>query len=401
MTALRRMTTLNFVVLNLLTLFITCQAPFLVCLPSIAKISKNKVRSIRSLPPPLSVSQVIGAVEQTFLTHYSLPGFSTSHLELISVKPPTLNDYIIRATEFATWCATLGLHWVSDSELDLALLLFFDMLFFKGKGVDAGSKLVAALKYMMPRFARVGAGTLPRSSRALTSWGKARPGSQRLPFPLIALMAVIGVLTHQGKTWEALYLYVQFRTYIRPGAFAKLRVNQLIPPALAAGLVCSHWCLNLNPVEELVPGKTGLYDESIMWDSDLWAGVLFTRLLQGRSPSDLLWPMDHGDIIFLFRNTCAQLGMSCLAPCLYGLRHGGASQDLLSRTRTLEEVKKRGGWRSDASLKRYGKDAKLTAELNKIPQVVRDYGMKIGTHLEAVLVHNICFTPPLLPQLVR
>ncbi len=389
-----------FAVLYLFTLFIRCQAPFLVAQHAMAKITTNKKRSVRTLPPPLSVSQVLVAVERTLLTDYSLPGFSTSYLELISVGEPTIHDYIIRAKEFATWCATMGLLWVSDPELDLALLLFFDMLFFKGKGVDAGSKLVAALKYMMPRFARVGAGTLPRSSRALTSWGKARPGNQRLPFPLIALMAVIGVLTFQGKTWEALYLFMQFRTYIRPGAFAKLLVKQLIPPALAAGLVCSHWCVNLNPVEDLVPGKTGLFDESIMWDMDLWAGSLFTRLIHGRSPTDPLWPLDHGDMILLFKNTCQQLGMSCLEPCLYSLRHGGASQDLLSRCRSLEEVKKRGGWRSDASLRRYGKDAKLTSELNKIPQVVRDYGAKIGVHLEAVLCHNIRFLPPALPHLL-
>ena len=396
---MRRLTLWFLVMLNLLTLFICCQAPFLVAQHAMVKISTTKKRSGRLLPPPLSVSQVLAAAEQMLLTDYSLPGFSTSHLELISVKEPTIHDYIIRAKEFAIWCAEMGLHWVSDPELDLSLLLFFDMLFFKGKGVDAGSKLVAALKYMMPRFARVGAGTLPRTARALTSWGKARPGNQRLPFPLIALMAVIGVLTFQGKTWEALYLFVQFRTYIRPGAFAKLRVKQLIPPALAAGLVCSHWCLNLNPVEDLVPGKTGLFDESIMWDLDLWAGAMFTRLIHGRCPEDPLWPLDHGHMILLFKNACSQLGMACLEPCLYSLRHGGASQDLLSRTRTLEEVKKRGGWRSDASLRRYGKDAKLTAELNKIPQTVRDYGVKIGSHLEAVLCHNVLFEPPSLPHL--
>ena len=397
---MRRLTTTIQVMLNLFALFITCQAPFLVSQLAMVKISPTKKRSIRTLPPPLSVSQVLAAGEQMLLTDYSLPGFSTSHLELISVKAPTVHDYLLRAKEFATWCATVGLLWVSDPELDLALLLFFDMLFFKGKGVDAGSKLVAALKYMMPRFARTGVGALPRTSRALTSWGKARPGNQRLPFPWIALMAVIGVLTYQGKTLEALYLFMQFRTYIRPGAFAKLLVKQLIPPALAAGLVCSHWCVNLSPVEDCVPGKTGLFDESIMWDTELWTGALFQRLIHGRPPAALLWPLDHGDIIVLFKNVCQQLGMACLQPCLYSLRHGGASQDLLSRCRTLEEVKKRGGWRSDASLRRYGKDAKLTAELNKIPLAVREYGALIGTHLEAVLAHSILFQPPSLAQLV-
>lgn len=39
--------------------------------------------------------------------------------------------------------------------------------------------------------------------------------------------------------------------------------------------------------------------------------------------------------------------------CLYGLRHGGASHDTLNRLRSLQQVKERGRWVTDSSVRRY------------------------------------------------
>lgn len=67
------------------------------------------------------------------------------------------------------------------------------------------------------------------------------------------------------------------------------------------------------------------------------------------------------------------------------MRHGGASEDLLLRKRSGLEVKRRGRWRSDDSLKRYGKETRLLAELSKIPKLTMKIGEQAYLALDAVL----------------
>jgi hypothetical protein len=322
-----------------------------------------------------------------------IPASSASFLEGKSVATGTLKDYLNRAVAFCQWCLKNHCPWVEDSDLDMVLVLYLDFLFFHGSTVDAGSKLLASLKFLMPRFTRGGEGKLPRTLRALGAWHKLRPNLQRLPFPWLALMAVVGYLTFSGKVWEAFYLIVQFRTYIRPGVFARLKSKQLTPPAGEGGRNFGLWYFNLNPVEDLIPGKTGLYDQSVVWDTEAWAAMYFYKLV-AQAPETPMWPFSHVHLLHAFTEACTVLGLLNLKPCLYGLRHGGASDDLLQDRRALLEVKDRGGWASDASLKRYGKRARITGELHKIPREILSYGCLVGSHLEAVFVNRIVFKPP-------
>ena len=159
---------------------------------------------------------------------------SLSFLKQIAVKPATSKDYRLRVSNFCKWCLDRGLTWRSVEELDAVLTMCFDVA-FKGEPADYGSKLLAALKHFESRVSRLGAFGLPRASRALSSWMKAAPSSQRLPFPWIALCAVLGLLVERGRLASALHLLVAFRSYLRPGASDSLRVKQLVPPQPMAG----------------------------------------------------------------------------------------------------------------------------------------------------------------------
>ena len=67
---------------------------------------------------------------------------------------------------------------------------------------------------------------------------------------------------------------------------------------------------------------------------------------------------------------------------MYGLRHGGASYDLLHKRRPLHSIKIRGRWTSDASLKRYAKESRLIQETHKIPRPTLEFGMAVEKPLE-------------------
>ena len=58
------------------------------------------------------------------------------------------------------------------------------------------------------------------------------------------------------------------------------------------------------------------------------------------------------------------------------------------------EVKRRGRWADDRSLKRYGKETRLLHELGKIAPAVIEYGMAIEAQLLALLLGDVPIPPP-------
>eukprot|EP00973_Karenia_brevis_P041153 5693182-Karenia_brevis.AAC.1 len=85
----------------------------------------------------------------------------------------------------------------------------------------------------------------------------------RVPFPLIALCAVLGWLMHREEFVIATNLLFQFATYLRPGSCDRLKVKHLVAPTPQAGQGYNSWTLLLSPLEDGTPGKTGVYDETI------------------------------------------------------------------------------------------------------------------------------------------
>ena len=164
----------------------------------------------------------------------------------------------------------------------------------------------------------------------------------------------------------SLCIIMSFTCYIRPKEAITPTVSQLVPLSAAAGPGYKYWGLFLHPAEPLLPGKVGLYDEAVLIDSERWLHP-FLELLSQRPPTTPLWPFSRRELVDSFRSAWTVLRLGPLSPSLYGLRHGGASEDLLHRLWTPEAVKRRGRRASDESLKRYGKETRLRTELAKLP----------------------------------
>jgi hypothetical protein len=181
------------------------------------------------------------------------PTAQMSYLEAISVNPGTLRDYRARLADFITWATSRGYDGSMPPELDALLVVLFDELYFKGFSSEFEARLIAAMKFFDTSFSRLGQHGLPRACRALTSWRKQAPPVQRLPFPFVALCAVIGWLLARREVEIALNLFLQFRTYVRPGVWDRLKVKQLVPPRPDAGPQYQNWAIILNPTEDRVP----------------------------------------------------------------------------------------------------------------------------------------------------
>ena len=83
-------------------------------------------------------------------------------------------------------------------------------------------------------------------------------------------------------------------------------------------------------------------------------------------------------------------------PVPYQLRHSGASSDRSSGLRSLDEIRKRGRWRSIASVDRYEKGGRVAEQLNRLAPGTQQYlkqcleglpdflqGVRAPPHLEA------------------
>ena len=129
-------------------------------------------------------------------------------------------------------------------------------------------------------------------------------------------------------------------------------------------------------------------------DTDPWIAV-FLEVLKNHVHSDQpLWVSSPEQNIHLFNDIALQLGLEPLRPTRYALRRGGASEDLLGGTRTLDSVEKCGRWRTDASLRRYSKETKLLSEIAKIPPDTVELGRRALENMPAVLAGQLNLQPP-------
>jgi len=141
----------------------------------------------------------------------------------------------------------------------------------------------------------------------------------------------------------------------------------------------------LHPQEKGVPSKTGQYDESMINDNPEYEflNVILAQAICDRDPSSQLFPGSYLEWADVFKQAGVAVGLQPLGPpVLYQLRHGGASHEVLMGRRTLQELKKRGRWASDSSVKRYEKGGRLNQQLALLPVTVQQASYRAAASIE-------------------
>ena len=332
-----------------------------------------------------------------------------SFLEGRSVSQSVLKDYQKRFVEFTEWSAQRGVVVVVHAPLleafrpdatlgdrnrvqlavpealfEELLVSFMDKAFFDGRPAAFGEKLVASIAFLLPQFAKDGPSFLPRAARALKGWRKLVPAFTRLPLPCGCLMSILAD-TLQGHWAESVALLTGFVCYLRPYELLSLTVEQVAvawdfaTQAYRVGLV-------LSPLSSGRPSKANNWEEAVMVDviPELQHALRYLKV-KALAPQERLWPFPPGALQDLLQTTAARQWLEEFRVSLYSLRHGGASKDLLGKTRTLAEVKARGRWQSDSSLKRYAKESKLVEVVSRVPDQVMRTGAHVDKHLAQFL----------------
>jgi hypothetical protein len=156
----------------------------------------------------------------------------------------------------------------------------------------------------------------------------------------------------------------------------------LVRPAPVSGF--PHWGLILNDASDDRPGKTGVSDEAIVVDTPEMAPLL-AALLEAHPAEHSLWDFDAQQLRLRFSDAMVTLNMADGNHTLYELRHGGASHDLLARRRTLAQVKERGRWVADTSLRRYAKATRMQQRVNDLDPSIDEFGCAVLAHLPSLI----------------
>ena len=125
-----------------------------------------------------------------------------------------------------------------------------------------------------------------------------------------------------------------------------------------------------------------------------WMGAFLNVLVEERVAPLRLWRFTHHELSQDMLEAGRASGTHVLGLHLYKLRHGGASHDALTSFRPLMAIKKRGGWTTDASVRRYERSGRLQQELMKLPSATRNYGKAVEKQLEFLFRHPSKATPP-------
>ncbi|CAK0871674.1 unnamed protein product, partial [Prorocentrum cordatum] len=294
-------------------------------------------------------------------------GDERSFLEWNAVAPETQACYKDALDDFQTFVDLFELPLHTAAQVDLALMSYADYAWSIGLERAAVLKTYAAYVSAHPDFSRKGSLRLPRFCRALQGWKRLDPGQTRPPMPwqVVALVALV-MATQLGSPHAALMVVTMFWVYLRPSEAVGLREQDLLPSGS-----CTDYGFNLHPSARGEYSKTSLSDESLLLDSVEvpWLGPLLARARSG-DPQAPLFRLTAAQLGVLWRQSLgrAEVPTRCVP---YQLRHGGPSHDRLKRYRSMDEIKRRGRWASDYTMKRYEAHALVQQELAALPVDVR------------------------------
>ena len=116
----------------------------------------------------------------------------------------------------------------------------------------------------------------------------------------------------------------------------------------------------------------GVFVDGVLLDSALmpWLPAVMKRVLRlgARKQDEDMWTFTYHMLLSKFKLACHELGLT--DPSLYRLRQGGASHDAAARLRGIAEIKRRGRWAKDNSVRRYEKRTWLQATEAKVSRTM-------------------------------
>ena len=282
-------------------------------------------------------------------------------------------------------------------ELDQAVVEFLTESFFEGERVEFAQKLLASLGFLLPRQAGEGGRLLTRSKRAVRGWARLAPPVTRMPLPWPVAAALCHELVRMGAKEAAIATAVTFSQFLRPVEMLRLQPEDVVAPPRRGPRGTRAWALILHPEERGQPSKVGLFNETVVADNVKLYPFLRTILpaLAKRPKGRPALALTYSTWAHQFRAAGERLHLRSLGPpTLYQLRHGGASHESWTEFRGVADIKLKGRWASDASLRRYCKGGRVNQILRRLPAAMQKHAELCASSLAELLSGRCSARPP-------
>ena len=160
-----------------------------------------------------------------------------------------------------------------------------------------------------------------------------------------------------------------------------LQRRDLVPPSPS---VNNFWALLVFPSARSQRSKIGESDNSILLDSS-WAAWMSQvwEVAHEKNGESSVWNFTYPHLVREFQTTSRRLGVSVVP---YQCRHSGASDDRASQARSLMEIQKRGQWKSQRSVVRYEKSARLGQVYAQYSTALQAWLENVGPRAEGIVL---------------
>jgi hypothetical protein len=267
--------------------------------------------------------------------------------------------------------------FTTDEEVDAALAQeLSDRCFYFQEPLSRGKALFFGMLHLAPELGD----HLPLSWRCMKTWEKIYPSEEGYAYPRQVIYASLYYLANKGEFWPFVWVWLSYDCYLRTQDAEALLVDDVCDDGVFISLL-------LSPRARGLKAKTGS-DQGVQIDSPLLTAII-RSICRDLRPGERLFPRDRGCINRAWAAALLSLGLR-KPRALHVLRHSGASEDVSSSRRDLEQVRRRGRWSQLKSVARYNKTYMLVKSRAETPAPTLELGDMVEKDLAASLARAAC-----------
>ena len=294
-----------------------------------------------------------------------LAALGLTRLLVHAVADSTLQKYIPAVRRFLLHLRRQRHDFRTVSELDWRLAQYVDWLCYSARaGFAEGSACFSGLTSMWPEVKD----KLPLAARSLIAWQRLAIHGEGGPIPLQAIIVIAIRMIELGHPEAALATLLAEDGYLRESDWSMIQVTDIVTEGQPQ---TPRVALILGAQERGDTTKTG-DNQGIVVETlfvCLWVAQLAKRL----RPSQSLIGLKPEAYRRIWWKVLDDINARSLGPP-HSLRHSRPAAQCRDRSRTLEEIRRRGRWISLKSVQRYTKDHLLLKALAALPPGLRDRG---------------------------
>ena len=287
-----------------------------------------------------------------------------------AVADNTARQWMPKIRDFLAWAMRLHVRLFSCHSYDVAMAQYFDMLCYEKRLMPTqGSTIMFGFLCLVPEFS----GRLFLAARSLKSWRKLATSSEGGPLCEEALFLIAIFLLANGCIQEGCWALIQYDAYAREQDIEQLAPADVLfdgkQVALEFGVASRGESVKTGANQGIVVKRAVVADILLALRSHALAAGMLKLFSISQSSFRLKWTW-----------ACRRLGLQHTGPP-HSIRHAGPSEDLARGRAGLEQVRRRGRWRSMDSVQRYTKSFALTRYRSQMPQIAWDRGLEISKNL--------------------